>query len=129
MARWFVNHAKMPRHAEIAPSKIQITKKPRPRATTGVELFAKDQKEALHNKLSTVRAQLDVGGLASGTAAESLALYHSVRAAAYANLSSDEQAKWTELAATHNETIKNPPPLSHIYESVCRDLYSTFAYY
>jgi hypothetical protein len=109
MTRWYSNRA----GSRSTQSKPAVFAQPikKPRATNAEELFAKEHKLELRSNTSS---KLEQGG--STTPGSNLVVYHSVKKEAYSDLSSDERAKWEQLAKEHNERIKEPPTMDHIYE-------------
>ena len=99
MVRYFAN-----RHPanSVTPKALSTNLVKKPRATNGLEVFAKENKEEIMEKMAEKRQE--------GTAPhDNITLYKQVRDELWEDLDSHGQAEFEEKALGHNEGIRKGP--------------------
>ena len=98
MVRYFANR----RPANNASKALSTSLIKKPRATNGLEVFAKEKKENITKKMAEKRQE--------GTAPhDNITLYKQVRDELWKDLDSHGQAGFEEKALSHNEGIRKGP--------------------
>ena len=97
MVRYFANR----RPANNTSKALSTSPIKKPRATNGLEVFAKEKKEKITEKMAEKRQE--------GTAPHNITLYKQVRDELWEDLDSDGQAGFEEKALSHNEGIRKRP--------------------
>lgn len=98
MVRYFAN--RRPTNNTLKAPSTSLVKKPR--ATNGLEVFAKEKKEKITKKMAEKRQE-------STAPHDNITLYKQVRDELWENLDSDDQAGFEEKALSYNEGIRKGP--------------------
>ena len=109
--KWFNNHRKN----ESKASKPEIvSSSTKPRATTAIEMFAKDNAQAINNGVRKIREKTG-----RSTQEANLDAYREVRESMFNQLGEDALQEYEEKAAAENERRKKKPDEEHIFKYVC----------